>query len=317
VAQSQRLKLNKQALFARLGYEPHPGQLQIHLSRASRRVLACGVRWGKTTAATMEAIAAALAPSPASTGWIVAPYHDVADRTFQRMGETIAHHFPHRVKEFRTRERKLVVLNFGGGTSTVRGKSADNPTALLGEGLDWLVLDEAARVAPEIWHSYLSQRLIDKQGWALIVSTPAGCNWFRDLYRIGLKQRDPRFESWTSPSTANPFLPVEAIEAERKLLKPDVFRQEYLGEFIGEESAACETCAGPRPGAPGIVVLVDDEEPRRCPDCHEPVDESGESLVRLWADGHGHLKYIRLMDGGGPFVPPAPVPESQWRHLAQ
>ena len=72
--------------------------------------------------------------------------------------------------------------------SEVRGKTADNPVSLLGEGLDWLIVDEAARMKPMIWESHLSQRLIDKRGWALLISTPRGKGWFFDLFRRG--QRD-------------------------------------------------------------------------------------------------------------------------------
>jgi len=54
-------RFNKAALFADLGYRPHPGQQAVHDSPASRRVLACGVRWGKTLCAAMEGLAAALA----------------------------------------------------------------------------------------------------------------------------------------------------------------------------------------------------------------------------------------------------------------
>ena len=70
-------------------------------------------------------------------------------------------------------ERRLVLRNLAGGFSEIRGKSADNPVSLLGEGLDWLIVDEAARLKPAIWEGHLSQRLIDKKGWALLISTPS------------------------------------------------------------------------------------------------------------------------------------------------
>ena len=56
------LRLNKDALFAQLNYVPHEGQLLVHRSRAKRRVLACGARFGKSLCAAMEAIAAGLEP---------------------------------------------------------------------------------------------------------------------------------------------------------------------------------------------------------------------------------------------------------------
>lgn len=70
---SSRFRLDKEAIFADLGYVPHAGQLEVHRSKALRRVLACGVRWGKSTCAAMEAIAAALEPREASLGWFVGP----------------------------------------------------------------------------------------------------------------------------------------------------------------------------------------------------------------------------------------------------
>ena len=52
-------RLNKAAFFKSLGYEPHEGQLRVHLSKASRRVLCCGARWGKSLCGAVEGLAAA------------------------------------------------------------------------------------------------------------------------------------------------------------------------------------------------------------------------------------------------------------------
>ena len=72
----------------------------------------------------------------------------------------------------------------------VEGRSADNPNSLLGEGLDWLIVDEAARLREELWEQHLSQRLVDRDGWALLISTPRGPGWFYRLYRLG-QESDP------------------------------------------------------------------------------------------------------------------------------
>jgi hypothetical protein len=77
----------------------------------------------------------------------------------------------------------------------------------------------------------LSQRLIDKQGWALLISTPKGKGWFYDIFRRG-QGADPDFESWNSPSWENHHLDRKLIEAERDRLPERVFRQEFGGEFI-------------------------------------------------------------------------------------
>jgi len=208
---------DKFALFRDLGYTPHPGQVPVHRSQASRRVLACGVRWGKTRLAAMEAIAAAIEPRNESRGWIVAPTYDLGQKVFREIVEIAGAQLRHRVRELKESERTLTLLNLSGGRSEIRVKSADNPTSLLGEALDWVVIDEAAQLKASIWQSYVSQRLLDRRGWALMISTPRGRGWLYDLYRRG-QGHDPDFESWNGPSAQNPNLDPDLIEAERARL---------------------------------------------------------------------------------------------------
>ncbi len=225
--------LNKAALFRDLGYRPHSGQVVVHRSRAPRRVLACGVRWGKSLCAAMEAIAAALEPKERSIGWCVAPTYDLADRIFREIQLVVLQHLQPFVIAVKESERRLLLRNLAGGVSEVRAKSADNPVSLLGEGLDWLILDEAARVKPSVWESCLLQRLVDKRGWALLISTPRGKGWFYEAFRRGqAPQRDPDFESWNWPSSSNPHLDPNLIEAERARLPERVYLQEFCGQFI-------------------------------------------------------------------------------------
>ena len=227
----KRTPLVKGTFFRDVGYEPHAGQREVHDCRAPRRVLACGVRWGKTRCAAMEGLAAAMEPKQRSIGWIAAPTYDLADKVFREIVLIAAEHLRHRIVSIKENERRLVVRNMAGGQSEVRAKSADNPISLLGEGLDWLVIDEAARLRPVVWEGYLSQRLLDKRGWALLLSTPCGKGWFYDMFRRG-QGADPDYASWNSPSRANPHLNPDLIEAERARLPERVFRQEYEGEFI-------------------------------------------------------------------------------------
>jgi hypothetical protein len=228
-----RLRFDKEALFADLGYVPHPGQLAIHRSQSRYRVVACGVRWGKSLTAAMEGVAAAMAPAERSIGWVVAPTYDLADRVFREIEVIVLEHLRHRLITKREAERRLILRNMAGGQSEIRAKSADNPDSLLGEGLDWTVVDEAARLKPRIWQAHLSQRLIDKQGWALLISTPHGKGYFHDLYRRGQGvERDHDYESWCAPSWTNPLLDPALIEAERERLPERVFNQEFGAKFL-------------------------------------------------------------------------------------
>jgi hypothetical protein len=82
-------------------------------------------------------------------------------------------------------ETDLTVELPSGGTISLRG--ADNYDSLRGDGLDFLVLDEYASMAPEAWAEVLRPALADKQGRALFIGTPHGHNHFFDLYERRLK----------------------------------------------------------------------------------------------------------------------------------
>jgi hypothetical protein len=224
-------RFSKRRFFEDLRYEPHPGQRAIHESSASRRIVASGVRWGKTRAAAMEGLSASMEPRERSFGWVVAPTYDLADKVFREIVYIAGTHMKHRIISLKENEKRLVLRNMAGGISEIRGKSADNPVSLLGEGLEWVIVDEAARLKPSIWEGHLTQRLIDRKGWALLISTPKGKGYFYDLYRLG-QGTDPAFESWNYPSWTNPHLDAATIEAERSRVPERVFRQEFGAEFL-------------------------------------------------------------------------------------
>lgn len=121
----------------------------------------------------------------------------------------------------------------GGGLVAVR--SADNPDSLRGEGLDFVVMDEAAYIAPEAWSEAIRPALSDRRGRALFISTPRGRNWFWDIHRRG--GVEPDWASFVYPTSANPFMPKGEIESARAELPEIIFRQEYLAEFVDSEGA--------------------------------------------------------------------------------
>lgn len=232
----------KEEIFKDAGYKPHRGQLLVHSSRARFRVLACGRRWGKSLCAAMEGLAASLIPG--SRGWVVAPTYELAEKVFRELFTVFSVN-----KQFRdlvesksiSRQNMHIRLVYG---SEIHGKSADNPDSLLGEGLDWLVVDEAARVKEEVWKHYLRPTLTDRQGWALFISTPAGRNWFYEMFIMGQDREQREYESWRFPSEANPYLSKLEIEQARRTLPDRAFRQEYLAEFISDAGGVFRNVRG-------------------------------------------------------------------------
>ncbi len=290
-------KLDKERLFEDLDYDPHPGQLLVHRSQARHRVLACGTRWGKSTCASAEAIVALLLPCDRALGWLVAPTYDLAQRIMQRVVEVVVTKLKHRVREIDPRHQRVILTNLAGGVSELRGKSADQPVGLLGEALDFLIVDEAAKLRREVWEEMLSPRLIDRRGWSLLLSTPAGGGWFHEAFRRGQRNRDSECESWALPSRDNPHIDPAVIEAERTRLGPETFAQQYEAEFLGVPREPCLTCGGPREDVPGEITAPEGEQEDsffpRCPECEMFVDAEGRCIVKKLGGSHGWLHIHR------------------------
>jgi hypothetical protein len=222
----QTPSIDKSRYFAAVGYTPHLAQAQIHASRARYIVAVCGRRFGKSLLAARETEMQALLPR--RRVWIVAPYYSLAQKVFREVWATLVTRL--RLPTERASERDGI-LCFP-WQSTVEAKSADSPESLLGEGLDFLVVDEAARVKREIWERYLSPTLLDRRGRALFITTPEGMNWVYDLYIRGGDSALPDWASFRFPTSANPLVAPADIAAERAALPPETFARELEAEFV-------------------------------------------------------------------------------------
>lgn len=223
-----KYNFNKDKFFEKVGYEPHKGQNKFHKSKARFRVLTCGRRWGKSKSTAMEA-SAALMKKTNQLGWIVAPTYDLSEKIFREVYWTYHKCLPYMV-ESSSLSRADMHIKLKNGSHLI-AKSADNPTSLIGEGLDFLIIDEASRVKGSVWHEALRPTLGDKQGWAIFISTPKGKNWFYELFRRGA-EGEKDYESWHFSSYTNPYLPKEEIEQAKKTSPKFTFIQEWLAEFL-------------------------------------------------------------------------------------
>ena len=110
-------------------------------------------------------------------------------------------------------------------------RSAHNPDNLRGEGLDLVLLDEAAFMQRDIWTSVIRPMLVTTRGEAIFLSTPNGANWFRELYQLG---NDPLQTEWASfhfPTAANPLIPRHELEEIQRVTPEHVWKAEYLARF--------------------------------------------------------------------------------------
>lgn len=218
----------KNAWFLKTGYEPHPAQQQIHDTLSRFIVAVCGRRFGKSLLAAKEAEVRLVQPNKRI--WVVAPTYDLTDKVFREVWKTFV--IDHRGIDIAKKSEHEHYIRFKNGSEII-GKSADNPDSLIGEGVDYLIIDEAAKIKRIIWEKYLRPTLSDKtrDGEALFITTPEGTNWFYKLYRLGKNDKYPDWRSFRCPTSSNPHIKPEEIEFARQTLTNEIFMQEYLAEF--------------------------------------------------------------------------------------
>ncbi len=110
------------------------------------------------------------------------------------------------------------------------GKPYWSGNSLLGEEVDLLIIDEAAMMSPNVYDRYLFATTAIRKGLTIFISTPNKKNWFFRKYGE-VKDNEEGFV-FNSPSSINPYVPPEEIERARKSLPEDVFKQEYLAQFL-------------------------------------------------------------------------------------
>jgi hypothetical protein len=101
-----------------------------------------------------------------------------------------------------------------------------------------VIVDEAAMVPNlmTVWSEAIRPTLADLRGDAWFMSTPKGRNDFFQLYQYGLDPLREDWNCWKMPTSTNPFIHPDEIEAARLELPERVYQQEYRAEFL-EDSA--------------------------------------------------------------------------------
>ena len=186
------------------------------------KMLCSGRRFGKTYLATAQLITWATA-KPNSLNWYVTASYRMAKQIAWRQLKLMV---PPEICVKRNESDLSVELSNG---SIIALKGAENPDTLRGVSLSTLIVDEAAYVKQEAWEMVLRPALPDQGGPAWFITTPAGLNWFHDLWEQAQDEHDWRTFSYTTVEGGN--VPAEEVEAARRTLDERTFRQEYLASF--------------------------------------------------------------------------------------
>jgi len=209
----------------------HSRQAVLACSPSRFTVGTCGRRFGKTLGLLVKLARAACKYHARSNVlyWWCAPTYTRAVKAFEEFERAMRSVIARAARD----DYSIVLLN-GVRIEFVSLKEWANRK---GDGLDGVVFDEAARCPSAAWTELVYPALMDKRGWAVLISTPLGRNWFYREYMKGIATSptfDKTYASYRFPSSDNPFLHPDEIETLKKNLPEDTFRQEVLAEFLVE-----------------------------------------------------------------------------------
>jgi hypothetical protein len=203
-----------------LGIVPDLWQEQLLRSEAPRVLLNCARQSGKSTMAAIIALHQALW-RPSSLVLILAPAERQAKELFSKVAasyQALGHIIP--AESYRKMGMELSngsrIEALPGTEKTIRGFS----------GVDLLLVDEASRVADELYYA-VRPMLAVSGGRLMMMSTPYG--------RRGVFYEewsgDGAWERYEVPASQCPRISEEFLEEERRTLPRRVFRQEYECSF--------------------------------------------------------------------------------------
>lgn len=206
--------------------ELHNAQIEIAINDSRFKVVAAGRRFGKG----MLGIGSAFryASRGAKCRWVAPSYASDSYQSGWKLAEELAAQDPGIQKH---QQRRMFDFSAIGG-GWLQFKTAEEPDSLRGEGIDFVVFDEAAHISnlEEMWEQCVRPSLMDRRGDAWFISTPNGFNYFNNLF---LRSRDHRdWASFQFPTSSNPHINSDEISELRKTLPALVARQEIDAEFV-------------------------------------------------------------------------------------
>ena len=114
------------------------------------------------------------------------------------------------------------VVSLPGTESTIRGYSK----------VDLLVVDEAARVPDELYHSVRPMLAVSGGRLVSLSKKKKKAGWYYDAWT-----GDEPWERFRVTATDCPRVPAAFLAEERRALPPSVFEREYMAEFTDAEDS--------------------------------------------------------------------------------
>ena len=199
-------------------------QHKVSQSKARFRVLISGRRFGKTHLAITEMMK--YAAKPLQNIWYVAPTFKMAKEICWSNLKTMLHSF-NWIEDINETNLTIKVKK---SNSVISLKSSDQPDALRGSGINFLILDEFADIDKRTWFEVLRASIADTLGDVLMCGTPRGFgNWSYEMYLKG--KDDKEWESFQFTTLQGGMVSKQELEQAKLDLDVRTFRQEFEGTF--------------------------------------------------------------------------------------
>ena len=221
-------KISDRLLQEKIGWKPTAPQQEILEADQRDTTISAGTRFGKSMLCGYLAFKRLLADNQRI--WIVSLNYDMAMKIFRYAIDFAAAYDRRLLKG--VKNRPFPRFEVKEWNSWIECKSIENESSLMGEELDLAILDEAARMKPDIYQRYITARLSSRQGRSFIISTPFGQNWFHRRY-LQTKQAEDG-ASFHFESRDNPYFPAQEWDRARDNLPQDIFDQEYRAVFLAQ-----------------------------------------------------------------------------------
>lgn len=230
LARNLSLALDEPSFMRELGLEPDPWQLEL-LTTQRRSLCNLCRQAGKSTAAAVSGLHLALF-TPGSLVLLVSPSQRQSGELFRKVSD-----FYHRLDDAEPAVQESVlrlelangsrIISLPGSENTIRGYSS---AALV-------IVDEASRVGDDMMAA-VRPTMATTNGRLIAMSTPWGKRgwWYKEWALGG--------DSWKRFSLRAedcPRISKEFLADEERALGPFLYRQEYLCEFLDDESSIFPT----------------------------------------------------------------------------
>ena len=211
------------------GFTPHAKQREvingILESGAKYHVAAIGRQFGKSLMGMNLALYWMINHRPCKVLW-VSPVYSQASKVHKELYAAIAQSGLVKNNNFSANELELR------NGSTIIFRSAERYDNIRGLTCDYGIIDESAFMKDDAWQEAIRPVFAVRGKKVLFISTPKGKNWFHNLYQLGHSPDYPNYVSYAGSSYDTPYIELEEIEDAKKTIAPNIFKQEYLAQFI-------------------------------------------------------------------------------------